>query len=211
MAEIKCQLENLLQDDRITDEEWLALGEALKLHFIEDKNNILEKSNEERIKYVVECIKSCSDIIKLLLNDVPYYNYEKYENVKEFIGKVLIWIIFNVRTNENELDELDIYEFEQDILDFVFKFSDDDEVFENIFEKILSKGFQLGGRIDILFSNVDFKFNSLFNFAKSLYNFLCNKWTHIVPTILIVGVIRKRLYISDIFKEIDDGKINNNI
>ena len=53
---------------------------------------------------------------------------------------------------------------------------------------------------------------------KLIHNFTPNTkllydkdWENAIPLILIVSVIRKRLLILDFFKEIDDGKIDNNI
>jgi len=270
-VEKNCSLETLFQDDRITDEEWIALGKAL------DIKNILEKNIDERLKLF-------NDIFRLFLSNrnvedyyfkysskkhskkslfVPFVKQKEFESYPKFFystiskiysknssenkpkpnvnyedkieDKIFKWILFNDDKYNDKFNDVNIYQIEQDVYDFVLKKS------KNKFGMVSDKNFfeslmRIGLYVADIFKNNDeyFKLKELVNnplnffpvtklfldkdCKKLIHNFTPNTkllydkdWENAIPLILIVSVIRKRLLILDFFKEIDDGKIDNNI
>ena len=84
LAVIKCQLENLLQDDRITDEEWLALGKALNIE------NILNKNKNSKI-YSIKC---------------AYYYLLQYDKITDKELLELNKILYEQLRIKNTLDQI---------------------------------------------------------------------------------------------------------
>lgn len=213
MAVIKYSLETLLQDDRITDEEWIALGKALELKFIKNENNILDKSKDELYLFVHNLLISSFEITKLLYKfSLNNFNYCSVPFII-IVYKCFELISFYLNKDEKIFEDTDILEKEQEFFNLVTNAKTDDKKTTNNLEDLVDKGKSMGILIDASISADISKgsYDWLDLIIQFIGSFAINKFSIIVPTILIIGVIRKRLYISDIFKEIDDGTVNNNI
>ena len=262
MAEIKCHIENLLQDDRITDEEWLALGKALNIE------NILHKNKNSKI-YSIKCayyyllqydkitdkellelnkilyeqlrIKNTLDQIKKdRINFMSLFNF----NFSGLIGEILnssfsyetsIW---QMPPSEEEINK--VFEDKIKILENKFYLTEEEKSIcyvatkffnkQNVAKNFLNELVELKNdyeKIKNLASEVSkiYKRNS-FHVAWAVHQPTSLKeilfgdknklekekmLSSIFSANLIIVMIKKRLIISEFFKEIDDGKIDNNI
>lgn len=194
------ELDSLLRDKRITDDEWAALGNALGIY------EILSKDNNKRRYAVNEELRHCfGHTLANFFRDKyePDYRYPILKETFESIGMPPFGL------NEQ------IFYVEEKFYNFVVKNSDIGEATDNkiFFEKLIAVGkdvWGLGKRIKNL-SRKDVAVAVVGGLPLAAINktFFDTNWKKVIPTILIVGVIRKRLKILSAFEGIENGKLDN--
>ena len=187
------EFDSLLLDKRITSEEWLALGKVLGLSSILSQN-----MNKRRISVNKE-FRHCfgHTIANFLRNDFePDYRYPILQETFEKLGIEPF----------NKYDK--IYYIEEKFFNYVTKnFNLIDSVNEkDFFEKLIEVGedaWSFGKRI----TNLSLKDGAVavaggLPLAVINKTFFDTNWKKVIPTILIISLIRKRLKISDEFERI---------
>ena len=197
-------LDILLKDRRIQDVEWIALGRALDIYKIE------EKSDEDKAKIVnMELRHYYGNTIANIFRDSyePDYKDPIIKDALEFCN-----LIMNVKENDIDTIEETIYQelttaFKYkklqewnlrkkettEYFNMLIEIGRDANTWVKVFKKIVLGGGKAGlaGR----FLGMPWAAAA----AANQFLFETN-WKKVIPTILIVSVIRKRLKINSIFK-----------
>ena len=223
----------LLQGDKITDEErfalnkifditneeWLALGKAFKI------DNILNKNKNERI-YLIMSNLNFSGIVGGILNSSFSYGTSIWQMhpPEEEINKNFE---DNIKILENKFY---LTEEEKSICYVATKFFNKQNVAKNFlnelvelkndYEKIknfsseVSKIYKIkcvalpiGLPRPISLKEILFGDNKKREMERKQKKFC----SILISASLVIFMIKKRIFISEFFKEIDDGKIDNNI
>lgn len=194
------ELDSLLRDERITDDEWSAFGDALGI------SKILSKNKTNRRYAVNEEFRHCFG------HTFANFFRDKYEpNYKDPILKETFESIGMPPFGVNE----EIYSIEEKFYNFVVQNSDiglptDKKQF---FKKIIEIGedvWGMGKRI----KNLSLKDGAVAvagGIPLAIVNktFFDTNWKRVIPAILIISVIRKRLKILSAFEEIENGKLTD--
>ena len=197
-------LDILLKDRRIQDVEWIALGRALDIYKIE------EKSDEDKAKIVnMELRHYYGNTIANILRSIyePDYKDPIIKDALEFCN-----LKMNVKENDIDIIEDIIYQelttaFKHkklqewnsrkkettEYFNMLIEIGRDANTWVKVFKKIVLGGGKAG---------LAGRFFGVPGAAVTVVNqFLFDtNWKKVIPAILIVSVIRKRLKISSIFE-----------
>ena len=195
----KDELDLLLRDERITDDEWSALGNALAIYAI------LSKSKTKRRYDVNEELRHCfgHTLANFLRNKYEHdYRFPILKETFESLGIPPFGEYEKISLIEEKLYNFIVQNSEIDLTDE-----------KNFFEKLIEVGkdaWGFGRRI----KNLSLKDGAVavavgLPLAAVNKTFFDTNWKKVIPAILIVGVIRKRLKILSAFEEIENGKLNN--
>ena len=185
-------LDNLLRCENITDAEWLALGKALGIY------NILAKNLTARRYSVNEEFRHCFG------HTIANFMRNKYEpDYDTILNETFDKLNIPFPTNENktygEVEEI----FYNAITQGVNIQNSNPEKF---FDELISVGKDVWGFTKRL-KNLSLKDGAVavavgLPFAFVNKTFFDTNWSKVISTILVIAAIRKRLIISDFFKEL---------
>ena len=195
----KDELDLLLRDERITDDEWVALGNALGIYAI------LSKSKTHRRYSVNEELRHCfgHTFANFLRNKYePDYRAPILKETFESLGMSPFGLNENISCIEEKLYNFIVQNSDVDL-------NDEKKFFEKLIE-VGKDAWGFGRRI----KNLSLKDGAVavavgLPLAAVNKTFFDTNWKKVIPAILIVGVIRKRLKILSAFEEIENGKLNN--
>ena len=185
-------LDNLLRCEKITDVEWLALGKALSIY------NILAKNLTARRYSVNEEFRHCFG------HTIANFMRNKYEPdydriLKETFEKLNIPFPKNENITYAEIEEI----FYNAIIQGV---SIKNNTPEKFFDELISVGKDVWGFTKRV-KNLSLKDGAVavavgLPLAFVNKTFFDTNWPRVISTILVISTIRKRLLISDFFKEL---------
>lgn len=185
-------LDNLLRCENITDAEWLALGQALGIY------NILSKNLTERRYSVNEEFRHCFG------HTIANFMRNKYEPdydtiLKETFEKLNVPFPTNENKTYGEVEEIFYNAITQNVN---IKNSNP----EKFFDELISVGKDVWGFTKRI-KNLSLKDGAVavavgLPFAFVNKTFFDTNWSKVISTILVIAAIRKRLIISDFFKEL---------
>jgi|GEM_PF-3200433 len=194
----KDELDLLLRDERINEAEWQALGKALGIY------KILQKNKDQKRSSVNEEFRHCFG------HTVANFLRNKYEPDYRIILKETFEKIGMKAFQDNEK----IFYIEEKFYNFIIKDVEIEVADENnFFDKVIESG-KNAWNFGKKFKNLSLKDGAVavvggLPLAVINKTFFDTNWKKVIPTILIISLIRKRLKILDEFEEFRNGKFTD--
>jgi len=194
----KDELDLLLRDERINEAEWQALGKALGIY------KILQKNKDQKRSSVNEEFRHCFG------HTVANFLRNKYEPDYRIILKETFEKIGMKAFQDNEK----IFYIEEKFYNFIIKDVEIEVADENnFFDKVIESG-KNSWNFGKKFKNLSLKDGAVavvggLPLAVINKTFFDTNWKKVIPTILIISLIRKRLKILDEFEEFRNGKFTD--